>query len=75
MEIKGYKEVVLAIKDRAKRVRKEKGISANEVRLTTGINVARFESDKKGFSIETLLRLLDKYDVGLIEFLKPLFKE
>jgi transcriptional regulator with XRE-family HTH domain len=69
-EFSGMKneEMLLNLADRIRKIRKEKGITQDQVLFDTGIHVARIEQGKRDASYTTLCRLADYLNVSLADF-------
>lgn len=64
------KDIELAKKlaERLKEVRKEKGITQENVRFDLNMNIGRIEIGENCISLPTLKRLLDYYEISFEEF-------
>ncbi|MCR9171088.1 MAG: helix-turn-helix domain-containing protein [bacterium] len=60
-------ELLLTLAKRLKELRKQKGVTQEDVYNDTGIHVARIEQGKRDISYTTLCRLADYFDVSLNE--------
>lgn len=65
-------ELAKAIAERLKEVRKEKGITQENVRFDLNMNIGRIEIAENCISLPTLKRLCDYYGITLGEFFKNL---
>lgn len=59
------KELLLTLAKRLKELRKEKGVTQEDVYNDTGIHIARIEQGKRDISYTTLVRLTDYFGVEL----------
>lgn len=68
------KDIELAKKlaERLKEIRKEKGITQENVRFDLNMNIGRIEIGENCISLPTLKRLLDYYGISFEEFFKAL---
>ena len=68
------KDIELAQKlaQRLREVRKEKGITQENVRFDLNINIGRIEIGENCISLPTLKRLCDYYGITLSEFFNPM---
>lgn len=66
------KDIALAKKlaERLKEVRKEKGITQENVRFDLNMNIGRVEIGENCISLPTLKRLCDYYGITLEEFFR-----
>ena len=58
-------ELLLTLAKRLKELRKQKGVTQEDVFNDTGIHVARIEQGKRDISYTTLVRLADYFDSSL----------
>lgn len=58
-------ELLLTLAKRLKELRKQKGVTQEDVFNDTGIHVARIEQGKRDISYNTLVRLADYFDSSL----------
>jgi len=61
-------ELLLTLAKRLKELRKQKGVTQEDVYNDTGIHVARIEQGKRDISYTTLCRLADYFEVGIERF-------
>lgn len=62
------KEILLTLATRIKQLRKERGLTQEQVANATGIHVARIEQGKRDISYTTLLRLAEFFETDLNAF-------
>lgn len=62
------KELLLTLAKRLKELRKEKGVTQEDVYNDTGIHIARIEQGKRDISYTTLCRLADYFEVNIGKF-------
>lgn len=58
--------------ERLKVVRRERGLTQENVRFDTDLNIGRIESGRHSISLTTLADLCDYYDIPLEEFFKKI---
>lgn len=61
-------ELLLTLANRLKELRKQKGVTQEDVYNDTGIHVARIEQGKRDISFTTLCKLAEYFGVDLNEF-------
>lgn len=61
-------ELAKMVAERLKEVRKEKGITQENVRFDLNMNIGRIEIAENCISLPTLKRLCDYYNISLEEF-------
>ena len=61
--------LVKQVVDRLKTVRRERGLTQENVRFDTDLNIGRIESGRHSISLTTLADLCDYYNVPLEDFL------
>lgn len=62
------KEILLTLANRLKELRKQKGVTQEDVYNDTGIHIARIEQGKRDVAYTTLCRLADYFGVSLNNF-------
>lgn len=62
------KELLLTLAKRLKELRKEKGVTQEDVYNDTGIHIARIEQGKRDISYTTLVRLADYFGAEIGSF-------
>lgn len=62
--------LVKQVVDRLKTVRRERGLTQENVRFDTDLNIGRIESGRHSISLTTLADLCDYYNVPLEDFLQ-----
>lgn len=58
--------------DRLRSIRRERGLTQENVRFDTDLNIGRIESGQHSISLTTLADLCDYYDIPLEEFFKEM---
>ncbi len=64
--------LVEQVVERLKTVRRERGLTQENVRFDTDLNIGRIESGRHSISLTTLADLCDYYDIPLEEFFKKI---
>lgn len=64
--------LVEQVVERLKTVRRERGLTQENVRFDTDLNIGRIESGKHSISLTTLADLCDYYNVPLEDFFKKI---
>lgn len=64
--------LVEQVVERLKMVRRERGLTQENVRFDTDLNIGRIESGKLSISLTTLADLCDYYNVPLEDFFKKI---
>lgn len=64
--------LVKQVVDRLKTVRRERGLTQENVRFDTDLNIGRIESGRHSISLTTLADLCDYYNVPLEDFFKKI---
>lgn len=62
--------LVQQVVERLKAVRRERGLTQENVRFDTDLNIGRIESGRNSISLTTLADLCDYYGIPLEEFFK-----
>ncbi len=62
--------LVQQVVERLKAVRRERGLTQENVRFDTDLNIGRIESGRYSISLTTLADLCDYYGIPLEEFFK-----
>lgn len=64
--------LVEQVVERLKAVRRERGLTQENVRFDTDLNIGRIESGRHSISLTTLADLCDYYDIPLEEFFRQI---
>lgn len=64
--------LVEQVVERLKAVRRERGLTQENVRFDTDLNIGRIESGRHSISLTTLADLCDYYNIPLEEFFKQI---
>lgn len=64
--------LVEQVVERLKDVRRERGLTQENVRFDTDLNIGRIESGRHSLSLTTLADLCDYYGIPLEEFFKKI---
>lgn len=64
--------LVEQVVERLKAVRRERGLTQENVRFDTDLNIGRIESGRHSISLTTLADLCDYYNIPLQEFFKEI---
>ena len=62
------REILLHLANRVKQLRKEKGVTQEQMYNDTGIHVARIEQGKRDISFTTLVKMAEYFETSLGEF-------
>ena len=60
--------LLMQMVERLRQIRKERGLSQDDVFIDTDIHIARIESEKRNISVSTLSDLCDYFGISLKEF-------
>lgn len=72
MESTENSELLLALAQRVKELRAEKGVSQDQMSADTGINVGRIEQGKRDISFTTLKKICEYFGVTMSVFLSSI---
>lgn len=64
--------LVSRVVERLKQIRHERGLTQENVRFDTDLNIGRIESGSHSVSLTTLADLCDYYDITLSDFFHPI---
>lgn len=64
--------LVEQVVERLKFIRRERGLTQENVRFDTDLNIGRIESGRHSISLTTLADLCDYYDIPLEEFFRKI---
>ena len=72
MSVPPVEEVTAEVVRRLQQLRKQRGLTLQEVYDATGIHVARLEAKKANLTVHTLVVLCRYYETSLAEFFRKL---